>query len=180
MTTVNAINADKKVIDLSDADKFPKFNIKEFPERDGVRFGVLLRKELSLAGVLNIRPMFVHTFVRLGKTKAHASNYWDKTNKQLAGIDVHKTNKTWQAKQVKKKTVDQQPVSEEQIADPVVIQSPVVVETTPVVEHKRWLVVNKDTQEIVDSFTSRDMAQKDNKTRREKGENVTWKDGLKA
>jgi hypothetical protein len=173
---------------LLNAEMFPRFNVAEYPARDGVRFSIALRKELELAVSQQMttaapRALFTQVFVRLGKTSAHASNYWQKTNNERAGIDMHATNKKWAAKKQQEKRVETvetpaEVVSVESAVDlPVetVVEPVVQVETTPVV-HNRWIIVNKDTKEIVDSFTSRTQAQKVNDELKKQGQNTKWDD----
>lgn len=168
------------VVDFSDKIKFPMMNVETYPLRDGVRFSINLRKELEAHNIENVRSTFISKFVSLGKTKAHAGNYWDKTNKNRNGVDMHITNKTWASKQPKKvkSTVTEQPIEILILAEETIV-GPTVTVSTQVV-HERWRVVNKSNEEIVASFSSRTLAQEHNKQLKELGEDVKWVDGLKS
>lgn len=159
-----------KLVDLTNKTLFPLYNIDVYPEGDGVRFARDLRKELENGGVLSVRKVLIAKFVQLGKTATHAGNYWDKTNKLLRGENPHSTNIKWAAKQSKNPA----PVI---IPEQITKVDDVVTVTTTV--YNRWLVVNKDTSQIIDSFTSREVAKKHNADLRASGANTRWADNAK-
>lgn len=190
------LNLEVVKAELAKVATYPKFNLAEYPQKDGVRFSRSLRKELeecqsTVDMPLNIRSMFIAKFIDLGKTKAHASNYWQKTNDLLADKNPHASNMKWASKQKKSTTVVDEGQAEV-VEDPVMIDQPenVEVPTNETVdipqvvvstdEIHRWRVVDvDDVEKIVASFTTRDKMFTDLKNRKDNGEKVKWVDGNK-
>jgi hypothetical protein len=100
----------------------------------------------------------------------------------LSGGDMFESNKKWNKKKLesdraKKVTEEIGRLISKNVEPIVEVVTQDVVQT---VELNRWRVVDKETNEIVNSFVSRSAAQEFNKKLKESGQNTTWVDGLKT
>ena len=118
-----------------------------------------------------------------GLTEKGCYTYARNARIHLSGGDMFASNKKWNKK--KNDELRAKKVTEEigrlmtQTVEPTV-DIPVETVSQIQVEVNRWQVIDKDTNQLINSFVSRADAQEFNKKLKESGQNTRWVDGQKS
>lgn len=129
-------------------------------------------------------------------TIAGCRTYYNLIKKMLNGEDMYKNHKTYNTKyneqKRKKRISDEQALTTKVLQTVIELQEkqPVSVDLSPsspdseITEqtspNKRWGIMNLDTQQLIDSFTKRDVARQYNKELKNYGQNTAVVDNQKT
>lgn len=114
--------------------------------------------------------IFVGIMMPLGLTKSGCYTYARNVRNHLNGGDAYESNKKWNKKRADELKAEKANESTEEE----------VIEQNPLEEANRWCVENKDTKELLNSFTSRTAAQDYNRKLKSEGKNTRWFDKTKV
>lgn len=120
--------------------------------------------------------VFKAIMMQLGMTKTGCYTYARNVRMHLSGGDAYSSNKKWN----KKRAAELRVQRAEEVAESDNSGDQVEPEQKDIEQLNRWCVRNKDTKQIVNSFTTRTAAQAYNKKLKEAGENTQWFDKQKT
>ena len=190
MTTTTSATLSKKELALSVAAKYLTLSAETIEFKKANRGGSQIashimnnmKKDETLDPTLH-RKIFMHLMTTtVNVTDNYASTYYANLKAEQSGTRRWSSNLKYNAKKSAEKRAEKLQAVGSIVDDLLPPETPIVNEVvveTPKVEHKRWRVVNKSDESIIDSFTSRDLAQKYNAQLKSEGQDVKWVDGDK-